>query len=143
MIEITDIPHILAVINSITVILLLAGFYFIRYGDFGRHRLMMLSALVAAALFLGFYVYYHANAGLAKFGGQGIIRPIYFTILIAHVIGAIALTPMVPMLVYRALKKRYDGHKRLARWTFPLWLYVSVSGVVIYFMAIHIYPFSV
>lgn len=142
MIAITTFPHILAGLNSATVALLMAGFYFIRSGQRDKHKVMMISALVAAVLFLIFYVTYHLNSGLAKFGGEGIIRPVYFTILIAHVIGAIALTPSVPLLAYRALKGRFDAHKRLARWVLPLWLYVSVSGVVVYVMAIHLYPFN-
>ena len=103
---------------------------------------MMKSALCAAVIFLIVYVYYHANSGLAKFGGEGIIRPVYFSILVAHVLGAITLTPMVPLLAFRAFKGRFDAHKRLARWILPLWLYVSISGVVIYVMAIHLYPFN-
>lgn len=142
MIAITTFPHILAGLNTTTVVLLLAGFYFVRSGQRTRHRAMMISALCVAIVFLIVYVYYHANAGLAKFGGEGIIRPIYFTILIAHVVGAIALVPTVPFLAYRALKERFDAHKRLARWVLPLWLYVSTSGVLIYVMAIHIYPYS-
>lgn len=140
MIAITTFPHILAGINSMTVVLLLAGYYFIRNGERGKHKAMMISALVAAVLFLTFYVIYHLNAGLAKFGGEGIIRPIYFSILIVHVLGALILTPCVPLLAFRALKGRFDAHKRLARWVLPLWLYVSISGVVIYVMAIHLYP---
>ena len=138
--EITTLPHILAVINSVTVVVLLAGFFFIRNGRRDLHKKAMVTALVLAVLFLAVYVTYHLNAGLAKFGGEGVIRPIYFTILIVHVLGAIALTPMVPMLVWRAVKGRFDDHKRLAKWTWPLWMYVSASGVVVYVMAIHLYP---
>ncbi len=142
MIAITTFPHILAGLNSTTVVLLLSGFYFIRNGQQARHKAMMVSALVSAVLFLIVYVYYHANSGLAKFGGEGVIRPIYFAILIAHVFGAVILTPTVPLLAFRALKGRFDAHKRLARWILPLWLYVSVSGVVVYVMAIHLFPFT-
>ena len=142
MIEITTLPHILAGLNSATVLLLLAGFFFIRSGNRDRHKMMMIGALIAAVLFLIIYVYYHANSGLAKFGGEGIVRPVYFTILIAHVLGAIVLTPIVPLLAYRALSGRFDAHKKLARWTLPVWLYVSISGIVVYVMAIHIYPYT-
>ncbi len=142
MIEITTFPHILAGLNATTFVLLLTGFYFIRSGDMKRHQTTMKTALVSAILFLAIYVYYHANAGLAKFGGEGIIRPIYFSILIAHVLGAMVLTVAVPMLVFRAVKGRLDDHKRQARWTLPLWLYVSLSGIVVYVMAIHLYPFG-
>ncbi|MHA1597803.1 MAG: DUF420 domain-containing protein [Alphaproteobacteria bacterium] len=140
--EITTLPHILAVINSITVVVLIAGFVFIRNGRRDLHKKTMITALVLAVLFLAVYVTYHLNAGLAKFGGEGVIRPIYFSILVVHVLGAIALTPMVPMLVWRAAKGRFDDHKRLAKWTWPLWLYVSASGVVVYVMAVHLYPFN-
>ena len=142
MIEITQLPHALAVINSLTVVLLLAGYGYIRSGDTKRHRACMLASVGMAVLFLVIYTYYHINAGLAKFGGEGVIRPVYFTILILHVIGAIALVPMVPLTLLRALRERFDAHKRLARWTWPLWLYVSASGVVVYVMAIHIYPYA-
>ncbi|MBL6931355.1 MAG: DUF420 domain-containing protein [Rhodospirillales bacterium] len=142
MIEITTFPHILAGLNSTTIAMLLTGFYFIRIGDRTRHKAMMVSALGVAVLFLIVYVYYHMNSGLAKFGGEGVIRPIYFAILIAHVLGAVILTPIVPFLAYRAFSGKFDAHKRLARWTLPLWLYVSISGVVVYAMAIHIYPFT-
>jgi putative membrane protein len=142
MIEITTIHHILAGLNTTTVLLLLSGFYFIRKGDRARHKTMMASALGVAVLFLIFYVYYHANSGLAKFGGEGLSRPIYFGILIAHIAGAVTLTPIVPFLAYRAFKGHFDAHKRLARWTLPLWLYVSISGIVVYTLALHIYPFT-
>ncbi|HJN24276.1 MAG TPA: DUF420 domain-containing protein [Rhodospirillales bacterium] len=142
MIEITTFSHILAGLNSTTIAFLLAGFYFIRNGDRARHKAMMTSALGIAGLFLIVYVYYHMNSGLAKFGGEGIVRIIYFAILIAHVLGAIILTPIVPFLAFRAFTGRFDAHKRLARWALPLWLYVSISGVIVYTMALHIYPFT-
>jgi uncharacterized membrane protein YozB (DUF420 family) len=142
MVEITQLPHALAVINCMTVVLLLAGYGYIRSGNIKRHRVCMLVSVGMAALFLVIYTYYHVNAGLAKFGGEGVIRPVYFTILILHVIGAITLVPMVPLTLLRALRERFDAHKQLARWTWPLWMYVSVSGVVVYVMAIHIYPYS-
>ncbi len=140
--EISQLPHLLAIINGLTVIMLLIGYAYIRNGDIVRHRASMKTCIVLAVLFLIIYVFYHLNAGLARFGGEGIVRPIYFTILIVHVIGAVALVVMVPMTFVRALRERFDAHKRLARWTWPLWLYVSVSGVVVYVMAIHLYPYS-
>ena len=142
MIEITQLPHALAVVNFLTVGLLLAGFNYIRCGDINSHRKCMLASVGMAILFLVIYTYYHLNAGLAKFGGEGLIRPVYFTILILHVIGAIALVPMVPVTLIRALRERFDTHMLIARWTWPLWMYVSISGVVVYVMAIHIYPYS-
>ncbi len=142
MIDISNLPHVLALINGLTVVMLLIGRAYIRGGDIMRHRISMITCIVLAVLFLIIYVYYHLNAGLAKFGGEGAIRPIYFTILILHVVGAVALVPMVPMTFLRALRERFDAHKRLARWTWPLWLYVSGSGVVVYIMALHMYPYS-
>lgn len=100
----------------------------------------MLSALVVSAMFLISYLIYHFNSGLAKFGGVGIIRPIYFSLLIAHVVIAAVITFLVPVTAYMALSGRTDRHKRIARWTWPLWMYVAASGVLVYFMAIHWFP---
>ncbi len=139
---IADLPHILAALNGTTAILLTIGWVFIRRGDRARHKAMMVSALVCSALFLAIYLIYHANAGLAKFGGQGIIRPIYFTILIGHVLLSMAITVLVPTTVFLSLTGRLERHRRWARWTLPIWLYVSVSGIVVYVMAIHLYPLA-
>jgi putative membrane protein len=95
---------------------------------------------VVSAFFLVIYVIYKANSGFAKFGGEGLVRPIYFTILVAHIVGAIAIVPLVPATLYRALKGRFEDHRRLARWTWPIWMYVGISGVVVYIMAVHLYP---
>lgn len=141
--EISQIPHLLAGLNSLTVVMLIAGFIFIRRKNRSAHRACMLSAVSLAVLFLTVYVYYHANSGFAKFGGAGLIRPVYFTILIAHILGAVALVPLVPIALTRALRGKFDRHRRIARWTWPLWLYVSASGVVVYVMAIHIFPYVV
>mgnify|MGYP005626790283 FL=1 len=140
MIEIQDFTHIIASLNGLSVICLVAGFIFIRRGERTKHHACMLAAVSVSALFLVFYVIYKMNSGFAKFGGEGWIRPLYFSILAAHVIGAIAITPLVPLTLYRALKGQFDKHKRLARWTWPLWVYVGISGVVVYFMAVHLYP---
>jgi putative membrane protein len=139
-VAIADLPHFNAAFNGISIVCLAAGLYFIRSGDRARHKACMLSALAASAAFLVTYLIYHFNAGLAKFGGEGIVRPIYFGILIVHVLAAIAITPLVPVTVYRALTGRFERHKRLARWTWPLWMYVAVSGVVVYVMAVHLFP---
>lgn len=142
MMEIQDLPHLIAAFNAISVCFLTAGYVFIKSGDKERHRLMMLGALIASALFLVVYVYYKLNSGFAKFGGEGIVRPLYFTFLIVHVIGAIALTPLVPVLVWRAWKENFSDHKKLARYVWPLWMYVGISGVVVYIMTVHIYPYT-
>jgi putative membrane protein len=139
-IEIADLPHFNAAFNGLTIICLVAGLAFIRSGDRHRHRLAMLSALVVSACFLITYLIYHFNAGLAKFGGEGLVRPFYFALLITHVLVAVAITPLVPVTVYRALRGRFERHKRLARWTWPLWFFVAVSGVAVYLMAVHWFP---
>jgi uncharacterized membrane protein YozB (DUF420 family) len=102
----------------------------------------MLGAVAVSIAFLVTYLIYHFNAGLAKFGGEGLIRPIYFAILIAHVLIAIVITPLVPITLFRALRGDFERHRRIARWTYPLWMYVAVSGVVVYGMAIHWFPFA-
>ena len=139
-IEIQDLTHVMAALNSVSVVCLIIAYIFIRSGDRQQHRAFMIAALVVSALFLVFYVIYKANSGFAQFGGEGWIRPVYFSILVVHIFGAIAITPMVPLTVYRAWKGRFDQHRRLARWTYPLWLYVGVSGVVVYVMAVHLFP---
>lgn len=138
--EIQDITHLNAALNALSVCFLLAGYYHIRKGAREKHKKCMLSAVAVSALFLVGYVIYKANSGFAKFGGEGLIRPIYFTLLAIHVAGAIAMLPMVPLTLYRALSGNFDKHKRLARWTWPIWVFVGVSGVVVYIMAVHIYP---
>ena len=141
MIPIDDLPHVNAALNLVSAIFLALGLYFILRGDRQRHRQMMLSAVAASAAFLVTYLIYHFNSGLARFGGEGMVRPIYFTILIAHVIGAVIITPLVPITLYRALTGQFDRHRRIARWTWPLWMYVAISGVVVYVMAMHLFPF--
>ena len=143
MLAIQDFPHVIAALNASSVVALSFGFFFIRTGDKARHRAAMLTALGFSFVFLIFYVIYKANSGFAKFGGEGLIRPIYFTILIIHVIGAISLVPLVPRVVFLALKGRFDAHRRIARWTWPLWMFVGISGVVVYVMAVHLYPYVV
>lgn len=140
MLEIQDLTHVIAGLNAVSVVLLLAGYMFIRAGHRGRHRACMIGAVAVSLLFLVFYVIYKANSGFARFGGEGWIRPFYFSILIAHVIGAIAITPLVPWTLLRAIKGNFEAHRRLARWTWPLWVYVGISGVVVYVMAVHLYP---
>lgn len=142
MIDVGQLPHVIAALNGVSAVLLGAGYVFIRRKDRRRHRACMIAALVASAAFLVVYVIYKANSGFAKFGGEGLIRPVYFTILIVHVIGAIAITPLVPMTAYRALRGRFEQHRRLARWTWPLWFGVGITGVVVYIMAVHLYPYG-
>lgn len=140
MLEIHDLPHVNAALNGATILFLAAGLYFILQGRPDRHRACMIGALVVSGAFLVSYLIYHFNSGLAQFGGTGVIRPIYFAILIAHIIIAVAITPLVPITVFRALSGRFERHKRIARWTWPLWMYVALSGVIVYVMAVHLYP---
>lgn len=142
MIARADLPHILAVINAATVIVLLLGLREIRARDRHAHRRMMLIAVALGAAFLVIYLYYHLGAGLAKFGGQGVIRPIYFTLLIVHIIMAAVAAVIVPMAVFRALNGRFEAHKALARWAWSIWIFVSLSGLAVYAMTIHLFPFK-
>ncbi len=142
MIPISDLPHVLAALNVTTTVFLTMGFLFIRQGRRDRHRACMIGALIVSAAFLAIYLYYHFNAGLARFGGVGWIRPIYFTVLIAHVLMSLVITALVPVTVFLAATGRFDRHRAWARWTLPIWLYVAVSGVVVYVMAVHLFPFA-
>jgi uncharacterized membrane protein YozB (DUF420 family) len=130
-------PHLNAALNAASGLLLLAGLYFIWRGRVSAHRACMLSALVVSGLFLASYVTYHLQYGSVKFAGQGVARPIYFFILITHVILAVAIVPLVFITARRALRADFARHRKIARWTYPLWLYVSVTGVVVYFMLYH------
>jgi len=132
-------PHLNAALNATSGLLLLAGLYFISRGNVRAHRASMLSALAVSALFLVSYVVYHAQYGSVKFQGQGLARPVYFFILITHVILAAAIVPLVFVTARRALRGDFARHRAIARWTYPLWLYVSVTGVVVYWMLYHAY----
>jgi uncharacterized membrane protein YozB (DUF420 family) len=127
-------PVINAGLNTTSTILLLIGHRFIKRGRMAAHRALMIAAIVSSSLFLISYLYYHAHVGSVHFQGQGWSRPVYFTILISHTILAATIVPLVIMTLSRALRGRFDRHRAIARWTYPLWLYVSVTGVVIYFM---------
>jgi uncharacterized membrane protein YozB (DUF420 family) len=136
---ISDLPAINATLNGLAAVFLVAGYVLIRRGHRGLHKRCMLAALTTSALFLVSYVIYHANTGSRPFPGQGVIRVVYFAILIPHVILAAAILPLALMTAARGLTGQYDRHVRLARWTLPLWLYVSVTGVVIYLMLYRLY----
>jgi len=132
--EVTDLPALNACLNSISTVLLGAGYYFIRRGEIARHKMSMIAAFVCSCLFLTSYLIYHYHVGSIPFTGQGWIRPVYFTILITHIILAATIVPLALITLYRAWRGQFDRHKRIARWTWPLWMYVSVTGVVIYVM---------
>lgn len=148
MIELSTIPHINAVINSATVVVLLMARSYAKSGNEGAHKKAMITALSLSILFLGFYLTYHFNSQLAKFGGEGIIRPIYFTLLIVHVLGAVAIVPLVPLAAWRGIKG-YNGdmearkkHKKIVKLTWPLWTFIALSGTLVYIMAIHLWPYQ-
>ena len=132
--SVADLPALNATLNAIAGVLLVIGYVLIRRGRIQQHRRVMLAAFTTSALFLVSYVTYHANAGSRPFGGQGPIRIVYFTILISHVILAAAILPMALITLSHALRERFDRHMRIARWTLPIWLYVSVTGVIVYLM---------
>jgi uncharacterized membrane protein YozB (DUF420 family) len=127
-------PTLNALLNSLCAVLLLLGFVFIRQGRINAHRLCMAAALVTSTVFLTSYLIYHAHVGSKPFLGTGWIRPVYFTILISHTILAAAIVPLVIVTLIAALRGRFERHRAIARWTWPLWMYVSVTGVVIYLM---------
>jgi len=133
-------PHFQALLNTTATLLLISGYYFIRGAKPDLHRNCMATALVISSLFMVSYLTYHAHVGYMPFAGQGIIRPFYFTLLASHVILAAVIVPLVLATVFFAIKADFNRHPRLARWTLPLWLYVSVSGVVIYLLGFHVYP---
>ena len=132
-------PVINATLNGTSAVLLLIGRNLIKRGRMAAHRAVMITAVAVSTLFLISYLYYHAHVGSVHFKGRGLSRPIYFSILISHTLLAAAIVPLVIITLSRALRERFDRHRAIARWTYPLWLYVSVTGVVIYFMLYHLF----
>lgn len=139
-------PHVNALLNTTSGVFLIAGFFFIRRRRISAHRASMIAAFVASTVFLISYVLYHSllayylGQGPTKFKGEGFIRPVYFTILITHTILAIAIVPFILITLFRALRGRFEKHRRIARWTLPVWLYVSVTGVFVYLFLYQLYP---
>jgi uncharacterized membrane protein YozB (DUF420 family) len=127
-----DLPAVNATLNGISGVLLLVGYGLIRSRRPALHRKVMLAAFATSSLFLICYVVYHAQVGSVRFTRQGFVRPLYFTILITHVTLAAAVLPLALITLSRGLKSRFAQHRRIARWTFPIWLYVSVTGVLVY-----------
>jgi uncharacterized membrane protein YozB (DUF420 family) len=132
-------PVINASLNGASAVLIMTGWTFIRQGRIAIHRAFMIAAVVTSSLFLVSYLYYHAHVGSVRFKGHGITRPVYFTILTTHTILAAVIVPLVIVTLSRAFHNRFDRHRAIARWTFPLWLYVSITGVVIYIMLYHLF----
>ena len=141
-----DLPAVNGSLNGLSAVFLTAGYVFIRKKNISAHRTCMISAFVTSTLFLACYITYHAyrakvlHVGPTKFVNPAWFRPIYLTILLTHTILAVTIVPMVFMTLSRALRERFDAHRRIARWTWPLWMYVSVTGVVIYFLLYQIFP---
>lgn len=132
-------PHLNAFLNTVTMVLLVTAFVLIRRRRIDAHRRAMLAALAVSALFLVSYLIYHFSAPIFVFRGEGVVRPIYYALLISHVVLAAVATPMILVTAWRGLNRIDARHRALARWTWPLWMYVSVSGVIVYLLLYHVY----
>lgn len=137
--DVSSLPAVNATLNATTTVLLIIGRTLIAKKLVQWHRRVMLAAVTTSALFLVSYLTYHAQAGSVRFQGQGWVRPVYFTILLTHTVLAAAIVPLVLVTLARGLRGNFERHRAIARWTYPLWLYVSVTGVVIYVMLYHLY----
>ena len=138
MISISDLPTVNATLNTISAIFLTTGFFMIRRRQTVAHRNCMIAAFVVSGLFLTSYLIYHYYAGSTPFEGSGWIRTIYFAVLIPHIILAALILPLALITLYFALRKQFTKHRRIARWTLPIWLYVSVTGIIVYWMLYHL-----
>ncbi len=138
MITISDLPTVNATLNTISAILLTVGFLMIRRRKIIAHRNCMIAAFVVSGLFLTSYLIYHYHAGSTPFEGSGWIRSVYFAVLIPHIILAASILPLALITLYFALRRRFTKHRRIARWTLPIWLYVSVTGIIVYWMLYHL-----
>ncbi len=136
--DVSNLPTLNALLNSLSGVLLTSGYVLIRQGWIRAHRACMLAAFITSTVFLISYLIYHANVGTVAFTGQGGIRIAYFAILISHVVLAALILPLALVTLYRALRGQFEHHRRIARWTLPVWLYVSVTGVIVYFMLYHL-----
>ena len=131
---VTDLPTLNAALNGTSAVLLSCGYAMIRQRRIGAHRAFMISAWAVSVMFLASYTVYHAFAGSKPYQGGGALRVVYFAILVTHIVLAAAVLPLAITTLVRALARRFDAHARIARWTLPIWLYVSVTGVVVYWM---------
>ena len=137
MISVTDLPTVNASLNATATFLLATGLIMIKQRRIQAHKVCMGSAAVVSCLFLITYVTYHQLHGFTRFQGEGVIKTIYLIVLVPHTIFAMTLVVLVPLTLFNALKERFDKHRRIARWTLPIWLYVSVTGVIVYWMLYH------
>ena len=133
-------PHVNAVLNSMSVVLLLIGFILIKLGRKEAHRKFMVAAIVVSGIFLVSYLTYHFTAPVFVFPGTGWAVPAYYTLLVSHVVMAMVVVPMVTVTAWRAYHGRFDRHKAIARWTWPVWMFVTTSGVAVYAILYHVYP---
>ena len=140
MLSVSRLPTLNAALNALAAILLIAGYLEIRALRVRRHRALMLAAFAVSVLFLVSYLVYHYHVGSVRFTGQGWIRPVYFAVLISHTLLAAAVPVLAVLTLRLAWRGEFARHRRLARWTFPIWLYVSVTGVVVYVLLYQIYP---
>ena len=136
----SDLPAVNAVLNTLSTIFLTCGYIFIRRQRQVAHRNCMIGAVISSALFLTCYLIYHYNAGRTVFRDPAWFRPIYLTILLTHTILAVVIVPMVLTTLYHAVRRQFERHKKIARWTWPIWMYVSITGVLIYFLLYHVFP---
>jgi uncharacterized membrane protein YozB (DUF420 family) len=134
-----DLPAVNATLNGLSATLLLAGYLFIKRGQKIAHRNCMVGALASSTIFLACYLYYHFHVGRTTFPANW-FKPIYLVILLTHTVLAVAILPLIAMTLSRAVKQNFELHKKIARWTWPLWMYVSVTGVVIYLLLYQIFP---
>lgn len=138
--EVTDLPHLNAALNATSAVLLFAGYAAIRAKRPQLHKRLMLAAVAVSCAFLVSYLIYHFHHLTKKFEGEGAIRTVYFAILLSHTVLAMSLVYFVPVTLRRALRGDLAGHRRIARWTFPIWLYVSLTGVAVYWMLYRLRP---
>ncbi len=138
--NLSGLPAVNAFLNGTSALLLTVGYLFIRQRKVTRHKICMVTAFGVSCLFLVLYVIYHYQVGSTPFSGQGWIRPLYFTLLVTHICLAALIIPLALTTIYRGLNAQFGKHVRIARWTLPIWLYVSVSGVVVYLMLYQLYP---
>ena len=139
--SVRNLPLFHASLNGSTAVALIIGYFFIRNKKVMYHRFCMILSFVLSSVFLVSYIIYHYNTGHTPFGGEGVIRPVYFTLLISHIILATAILPMALLSMYRGLTNQIAKHRKIAKWTFPMWLYVAISGVLVYLLMIPYYRF--
>lgn len=133
-VDVTFLPKLHALLNSLTAVSLLTGYYFVKNKNIRGHRFSMVTAFTLSAFFLISYVTYHYQAAPTRYGGEGTLKTFYYVILLTHIVLAAVIVPLVLLSVYFAVSEQINRHRKIARWTFPIWLYVAVTGVVVYFM---------